>query len=106
MSFSWFKRAGFFASYCFYNRFEDCDFADMAIGIHSACNNLRVSGTDIHSTNIAGILIDGGASIEIEGNLIEGNGGPSHPRTLKSFRRRLRSIFHWCFSIANVLNGV
>ena len=49
----------------------------MNIGIHSACNNLRVVGSSIHSSDITGILVDGGAAIDILGNLIEGNAGPA-----------------------------
>eukprot|EP01052_Picozoa_sp_SAG31_P001623 SAG31_NODE_55_length_29938_cov_9.154027_13_plen_755_part_00 len=62
--------------YCWYNRVEDCNFRQSQIGLHSACNNMRISGTNIDMQDIAGVMIDGGASIDIVGNLIEGNGGP------------------------------
>jgi hypothetical protein len=55
------KDAGVRANYCWYNGFEDCSFTYVAIGIHSACNNLRVTGTNIDGSNIAGIVLDGGA---------------------------------------------
>jgi len=63
--------------YCWYNRFEDSDLHDAPIGINSACNNMRISGTNIDSMDITGVLIDGGAAIDIVGNLIEGNAGPA-----------------------------
>jgi hypothetical protein len=65
-----------------YNRIEDSTIWGNGIGIHSACNNMRVTGSDLHANTITGILIDGGAAIDIVGNLIEGNAGrvaPTHP---------------------------
>jgi hypothetical protein len=40
--------------YCWYNRFLDCDIHDAPIGINSACNNMRISGTNIDSMDITG----------------------------------------------------
>jgi hypothetical protein len=62
---------------CFENGFEDVNFNYNPIGIHSSCNNFRVSGSDFHGHSITGILIDSGASIDIEKNCIEGNAGPA-----------------------------
>ena len=47
------------------------------IGIHSACNNLRVTGGNFDGHDIAGIVVDGGNAIEIDSNCIEGNSGPA-----------------------------
>lgn len=61
--------------YCWYNRIEDSTIWGNGIGLHSACNNMRVTGSDFHGNTVTGILIDGGAAVDIVGNLIEGNGG-------------------------------
>jgi hypothetical protein len=63
--------------YCWYNRVEDCDFNQAQVGLHSACNNMRITGSNINSMQLAAVLIDGGAAIDIDGNLLEGNGGPA-----------------------------
>ena len=64
---------------CWYNRIEDSTIWGNGIGLHSACNNMRVTGSDLHANTITGILIDGGAAVDIVGNLIEGNAGWAHP---------------------------
>ena len=38
---------------------------------------MRITGTNIDSMDLTGVLIDGGAAIDIVGNLIEGNAGPA-----------------------------
>jgi hypothetical protein len=62
---------------CFENGFEDVNFNYAPIGIHSSCNNLRVSGGDFHGHGIVAILIDSGAQVDIHDNTIEGNAGPA-----------------------------
>jgi hypothetical protein len=63
--------------YCWINRFDNVNFNNNVIGIHSACNNLRVTGGNFDGHDIAGIMIDGGNAIEIDSNCIEGNSGPA-----------------------------
>ena len=55
---------------------EDCNLRQSQIGLHSACNNMRITGSNIDMMDLAGIVIDGGAATDIVGNLIEGNSGP------------------------------
>ena len=63
--------------YCWINRFDNVNFNYNTIGIHSACNNLRVTGGNFDGHDIAGIVVDGGNAIEIDSNCIEGNSGPA-----------------------------
>ena len=63
--------------YCFAVRFHDCDIDLNDIGIHSACTDLRVTGSNLYSQNVAGVLIDGGESQVIDNNVIEGTNGPA-----------------------------
>jgi hypothetical protein len=82
--------------YCWYNRIEDSAIWGNGIGLHSACNNMRITGSDLHANTITGILIDGGAAIDIVGNLIEGNAGrvhPTHPPT----HSRLTHLLTYCW---------
>lgn len=62
---------------CFENGFEDSLFNYAPIGIHSSCNNLRVSGGDFHGHGIVAILVDSGSQVDIFDNTIEGNAGPA-----------------------------
>lgn len=56
--------------YCWENGFEDCNFNYNPIGIHSSCNDMRISGGDFHGHGITAILIDSGAAIDIFDNCI------------------------------------
>ena len=69
------SRDGAIFWYCWYNRIEDSAIWGCGIGVHSACNNMRITGSDLHSHTVTAILLDGGSAIDIVGNLIEGNQG-------------------------------
>eukprot|EP01045_Picozoa_sp_COSAG04_P011548 COSAG04_NODE_745_length_10645_cov_3.473639_7_plen_740_part_00 len=77
ISISFVRLAAIRLYYCWYNRIEDCNLRQSQIGLHSACNNMRITGTNIDMMDLTGIMIDGGAATDIVGNLIEGNSGPA-----------------------------
>ena len=69
------RMAGMFTYYAFLTHVETCEFYGCRIGIHSGSTNLRVTGSDFASNDIAAIMIDAGNAIEIDNCCIEGNSG-------------------------------
>ena len=69
--------AGFKAYYGFAIRFIDCNFDSNTIAIHSACTDVRIAGGNFYSNGNTAVLIDGGETIVVDNNVIEGTNGPA-----------------------------
>ena len=60
------------------NYIDACEFRDNAIGVHTynSANNIDIVNSVFEGNDGTGVYASGGAQYNIEGNVLEGNGGP------------------------------